>query len=134
MLPFLWARIPNLHCITKDQGCFFTKTFSLKEKLYHQTFLKRKFNQRTKAVFYQERIVFASEKRGEVCFLFPALIGGEGIWLFQSYLSPGLTLNLISLFPVPWLIFQSYLSPGLKTFSLKEKLYQKNLFLDQTFF
>jgi len=55
------------------------KTFSLKEKLYHQTFLKRKFNQRTKAVFYQERIVFASEKRGEVCFLFPALIGGEGI-------------------------------------------------------
>jgi len=48
------------------------QSFSLKEKLYHQTFLKRKFNQRNRAVF-------ASQKRGEVCFLFPALIGGEGI-------------------------------------------------------
>jgi len=73
MLPFLWARIPNLHCITKDQGCFFTKTFSLKEKLYHQTFLKRKFNQRTGAVF-------ASQKReASFVFLFPVLLSGEGI-------------------------------------------------------
>jgi len=45
----------------------------LKEKPYHQTFLKRKFNQRTKGIF-------ASQKReAKFVFLFPVLIGGEGI-------------------------------------------------------
>ena len=95
MLPFLWTRIPNLHC-KNNQGCFLPrkvcffisclaiggegqyqefqsyhspglKTFSQKEKPYHQTFLKRKFNRRTRAVFTSEK------KRGELCFFISCL-------------------------------------------------------------
>jgi len=56
------------------------QSFSLKERLYHQTFLKRKFNQRTKGVFYQERIVFCfAKKEARFVFLFPVLLSGEGI-------------------------------------------------------
>jgi len=39
----------------------------------HQTFLKRKFNQRTRAVFALQK------REASFVFLFPALIGGEGI-------------------------------------------------------
>jgi len=79
--------------------------------------------------FYQERIVF----------LFPVLIGGEGIgnpeggfWLFQSYLSPCLktfSLKETSMTPKG----DTHEHENKKVFSY-QKLYQKNLFLDQTFF
>ena len=139
--------------------CGDERNLFFERKALPSNFLKKKVQSKNQGRFLPRKdCFFCFAKRGEVCFLFPVLLSGEGIWLFQSYLSPGLkalpkelifgsNLFLKGLIFQSYLspcltailptsvtlyscIFQSYLSPCLKTFFLKkEALPRKDCFL-----